>query len=187
MPGGNREIEVKLRLEDAAQGRTLLGNAGFRLTRPRAFEQNVVFDTAAADLRRNDVLLRLRSAAGETLLTFKGPAEPGKHKNREEIESGLSDGEAFEQILARLGFTPVYRYEKYRTEYAPPEGPGHALLDETPIGVFIELEGSPEWIDQAAGDLGFAQTDYITATYAELQIRAHNGIRCDMVFSREPF
>lgn len=185
MPGGHREIEVKLRLDGAAEGRTLLRNSGYRVTRPRAFEQNVVFDTGGADLRRNDVLLRLRSAAGETVLTFKGPAEPGKHKNREEIELRLSDRGAFEQILARLGFTPVYRYEKYRTEYAPPEGTGHALLDETPIGVFVELEGPAEWIDRAARDLGFTQADYITATYAELQMRTHNGVRCDMVFPRQ--
>ena len=36
----------------------------------------------------------------------------------EEIESELSGGIGVKLILERLGFRPVFRYEKYRTEYA---------------------------------------------------------------------
>ena len=39
---------------------------------------------------------------------------------------------------------------------------------ETPIGDYIELEGPPAWIDDTAQRLGYAEMDYITATYADL-------------------
>ncbi len=32
----------------------------------------------------------------------------------------------------------------------PSPGTGKVLLDETPIGNFLEIEGSPRWIDGAA-------------------------------------
>ena len=43
-----------------------------------------------------------------------------------------------------------------------------ATLDETPIGVFVELEGPPDWIDRTARRLGFSPADYIKASYARL-------------------
>jgi adenylate cyclase class 2 len=45
-----------------------------------------------------------------------------------------------------------------------------ATLDETPIGVYMELEGSPRWIDRAARRLGFSERDYITASYGRLYL-----------------
>jgi hypothetical protein len=41
-------------------------------------------------------------------------------------------------------------------------------LDETPIGVFVELEGERREIDRAARMLGFARSDYINKSYGEL-------------------
>jgi adenylate cyclase class 2 len=42
------------------------------------------------------------------------------------------------------------------------------MLDETPIGLYLELEGSPRWIDRTALRLGFRKADYITASYGRL-------------------
>lgn len=89
------------------------------------------------------------------------------------------------RILSRLGFEPVFRYEKYRTEYAPEERDGLATLDETPIGIFLELEGAPEWIDRKAAELGFTEAGYVTASYAGLYREyreEHPGSPEDMVF-----
>lgn len=41
-------------------------------------------------------------------------------------------------------------------------------LDETPIGVFLELEGPKRVIDRAANKLGYAKSDYLTVSYLEL-------------------
>lgn len=164
----NREVEIKLQLEDPGAARRLLRRAGFRVTRRRLFESNLVFDTPDLALRRAGKLLRLRVAGPAKLLTFKGPAEPGRHKSREEIEVRVSDPETLALILERLGMRPVFRYEKYRTEFGRGDAGGLVTLDETPIGHFLELEGTPEWIDETARELGFTPADYITASYGRL-------------------
>lgn len=179
----NREVEIKLAVPDAQTGDRILREAGFRVSRPRVFEANTVFDTADGRLRAAATLLRVREVDGHGLLTYKGPAAPGRHKDREELETAFDTPATMAAILERLGFTPAFRYEKYRTEYT--DGTGTATLDETPIGIWLELEGAPEWIDRTAAALGFAEADYITASYLRLHQEhcTRAGLpQCDMVF-----
>ncbi|MBI4877501.1 MAG: class IV adenylate cyclase [Acidobacteria bacterium] len=181
----NHETEIKLRVRDAGTGRRLLKSAGFGVLRRRLFERNVLFDTPAGDLRSRRCLLRVRRAGRRAILTFKGAPEAGRHKSREEIELGLDEPEQFEAILERLGYQPVFRYEKFRTEYGRSGEPGVATLDETPIGFFFELEGPSGWIDRTAAELGFAEPDYILASYATLYVAycQERGIQpTDMTF-----
>ena len=169
MAQGNTETEIKLAVEGAAQARKLLRAAGFQVARTRVLEVNTVYDTPGFVLRRTSRLLRVRQAGSVATLTFKGPPEANvRHKTREELEVQLPGSGRFSTILERLGFRPAFRYEKYRTEFRPARGKGIATVDETPIGVYIELEGAPAWIDRTAHQLGFAETDYITASYGRL-------------------
>ena len=62
----------------------------------------------------------------------------------------LPDAFKVEQIFNELGYHPIFRYEKFRTEYAKAPGAGKVLVDETPIGNYLEIEGSPRWIDSTA-------------------------------------
>ena len=71
-------------------------------------------------------------------------------------------------ILEGLGLSPQFEYEKYRTEYHGNPGIGIVLLDETPIGAYLEIEGNPRSIDAAAKALGFCKRDYITSSYGRL-------------------
>jgi adenylate cyclase, class 2 len=162
------ETEVKLRVGDRAAIRRQLGKLGFRVANRRTLEINTVFDTPAGSLRRERKLLRLRVAGGRCILAFKGPPSVSRYKSREEIESRVEDAEALRGVLQGLGYAPVFRYEKYRTEYTRGGEPGHAMLDETPIGDFLELEGAPRWIDRAARELERSPADYITASYGAL-------------------
>jgi adenylate cyclase class 2 len=168
MPSPKLEIEIKLSVANAEAARALLERAGFAALHERAFESNTVFDTPALELTSSGRLLRLRAFRGEAVLTYKGVAEPGPHKSRPEIETTAADGEALRRIIEALGYTPRFRYEKYRTTFARPNEPGHAVLDETPIGVYLELEGEPAWIDRTAAELGFARDAYILASYGTL-------------------
>ncbi|HEY1207533.1 MAG: class IV adenylate cyclase [Bryobacteraceae bacterium] len=181
--GPKKEVEIKLRLTGVDEGRRRLRQAGFRVSRRRVFERNTIFDTPGQALRRRGLLLRLRTSGARSLVTFKGPTERGKHKIRKEIEFELRGGsEACAEVFEALGYRPVFLYEKYRTEYVlKPASAGRAMLDETPVGVFLELEGPPQWIDRTARRLGFREADYITATYAELHRSAGRGRR-DMLF-----
>jgi adenylate cyclase class 2 len=167
-PGSRQEVEIKLRLADAATGRRLLRKAGFRVSRRRAHEDNLLFDTPARALRAKGAVLRLRRCGRQATLTYKGPASVVRYKSRLELETSVADASAAERILALLGFVIVFRYQKYRTEYQGGHSGVLATLDETPVGVFIELEGRPRSIDQAARRLGFKEVDYITYSYASL-------------------
>ncbi len=165
---GSREIEIKLAVPEAAATRRLLRRNGFRVVRRRVFEANLVFDTADRRLLARQHLLRLRQVGAECILTFKGAPAAGPHKSREELEITLSDPAAASVIFERLGFEPVFRYEKYRTEFAAADRQGLIMLDETPIGVWLELEGPPAWIDRTAAELGFHRRDYVTLSYGSL-------------------
>ncbi len=182
----SRETEIKLAVADARTARRLLRAAGFRVSKRRVFETNMVFDTPELGLRRAAALLRVRRAGGVATVTYKGPPDVGRYKSREELELEISDARAMGAIFERLGLGPVFRYDKYRTEYRQPGRSGIATLDETPVGVYLELEGTSKWIDRAARKLGFAEKDYITASYARLYLDwcQRSGVRpSDMVFS----
>ena len=121
------------------------------------------------------------------MVTYKGPPQGGNHKSREEIETAVSDGAAFAQILAALGYQPSFAYEKFRTTYKVLGEEGIATVDETPIGDFLELEGPGYWIDQTALRLGFEPADYITSSYATLyeeHRRKDTTVPRDMKFYR---
>lgn len=189
MPHPGHEIEIKLAVKDAAAARALLRRAGFRVAHRRAFEANTVYDTRDGALRSSRSLLRVREFAGAVILTYKGPPKPGPHKSREELETELSDGRTAQAILDRLGFRPVFRYEKYRAEYRRPGHSGVATVDETPIGTYVELEGAPRWIDRTARELGFARESYITASYGSLYLdwcRRASVQPSNMQFRRRP-
>lgn len=182
----NQETEIKLRVDQAASARRRLMAAGFRLLKPRVLEQNVVFDSTDSALRAKSCLLRVRRVGKESILTFKGPPQPGPHKSREELETSIGDPEIFTAVLERLGYRPGWRYEKYRTEFR--RGAGVATLDETPIGIFFELEGPPEWIDRTARRLGFSPADYIKASYGSLYFewcKLNGREPGDMVFPKK--
>src|SRR5579872_4011298 len=162
------ETEIKLPFPDTQTARQRLTAAGFRVYKRRVFEANTVFDTPRLALRRKALLLRLRQAGKLTILTYKGRPVPGKHKSREEREVQIPDSDTMAKILQGIGYAPVFRYEKYRTEFQQSTGHGIAMLDETPIGVFVELEGTPAWIDRTARRMQFSDADYITSSYGLL-------------------
>lgn len=184
----NREVEVKLRFDDAASARERLEAIGARVSKPRIFEDNVLFDRAGDPLHVERKALRLRRVGERAIVTYKGPVEGDHvHKVRVEHETAVEDGDAAERILLALGYTPHWRYQKYRTEFAIDDGV-HGCLDETPLGCFVELEGEPGAIDRAAQRLGFSVGDYVTASYRKLlELEAGRKGRqpWDLVFDAE--
>ena len=180
-----KETEIKLAVPDAKWARRILRAAGFRVSKPKVFEANTVFDTSDQELRAAGTMLRLRQAGGVVTVTFKGTTALARHKTREEVETTVASAQAMSTILERLGFRQVFRYEKYRTEFQRPGSGGLATIDETPVGVYVELEGAPRWIDRIARELGFGVQDYILASYGRLYLdwSARKGIPpTNMVF-----
>jgi adenylate cyclase class 2 len=179
------EIEVKIAVESAAAARKRIRAAGLTIHAPRVFEVNVLYDTPAQSLRTSGRIVRLRQAGKTSTLTFMGRSADTTHKVREEIETTVARPAAIERILRELGLQPVFRYEKRRTEYTANGPNGHVMLDETPIGTFLEVEGSPRWIDRTAKQLGFSPSDYILLSYGALYLawcREHGIKPSNMVF-----
>jgi adenylate cyclase, class 2 len=161
-----QEVEIKFEIRDVNELRAKLGNVGFREVTPRTHEMNVLYDFPERTLRQRGELLRLRQYGERWTLTHKARGVVGKHKQREETETTLSDGPEMERILGSLGLSESFRYEKFRSEWS--DGHGHIVVDETPIGNFAEIEGTAEWIDRTAGALKVTAQQYITKSYAEL-------------------
>jgi adenylate cyclase class 2 len=163
------EVEIKFRVADVSALQTRLQAAGFAPVTPRTLEHNRLFDMPARTLRTRNETLRIRRYGSKWTVTHKArpaPEDTLPHKHRLETETELADGEALVSIFASLGYQVSFVYEKWRTEYS--DGQGHLMLDETPIGVYAELEGSAEWIDATAARLGVTRSEYITASYARL-------------------
>jgi adenylate cyclase, class 2 len=165
------ETEIKVAVASLADMKRRLKGQGFRVSRRRVFERNTIFDTEPLSLRPSGLLLRLREAGNRFTVTFKGKATVGRHKTREELEFTLSDAETAQAVLYRLGYHATFVYEKYRTEYVKDGEAGMITLDETPIGLYMELEGDELWIDSTAKSLEVADKDYLTASYGALYLR----------------
>jgi len=160
------EIEIKFRIENLPTLTRALKQAGFKRLTRSTHEMNSLYDLPGQKLRKRGEMLRLRKYGETWLLTHKAKSKDGRHKVRIELEARVESGQKMDAILRALGFTPTFRYEKYRAEWS--DGKGHVVLDETPIGNFGEIEGPPRWIDRTARALGISPSDYITQTYAPM-------------------
>jgi adenylate cyclase, class 2 len=162
----SKEIEIKFRIQNVRQLTRALTAQGFRLETRRTHEMNTLYDLPGAKLRRRKELLRIRKYGSEWTLTHKSGTISGQHSSRIELETKVEDGRVMDAILRALGYSPTFRYEKFRAEWT--DGKGQVVVDETPIGNFGEIEGPPRWIDATAKKLGVGAADYITKNYATL-------------------
>jgi len=161
-----REIEIKFLVADAKALARRLRASGFRLVTRRTHEMNVLYDLPGLPLRQRGEILRLRKYGDRWTLTHKSKGTSGRHKSRQELETAVADGANLDHILRTLGFSPSFRYEKFRSEWT--DGHGHVVIDETPIGTVAEIEGRPRWIDRTARLLDVPRTSYITLSYAAM-------------------
>jgi adenylate cyclase class 2 len=167
------EIELKFSVADIRELRSTADALGFKLVTDRTFESNVLYDSSDRQLRTQRQILRLRHYGNRCTVTHKRQAEGGdgdlRYKTRIETESVVEDCDALAEIFIQLGYRPVFRYEKFRTEWAMDEG--HLVLDETPIGVWAELEGQPAWIDAMLEKLCIAPELRTIQSYGSLFLR----------------
>ena len=178
------EREIKLRFDTAGEARAKIVALGATPLHGRRLQEDCLLDTGDERLRRQRSVLRVRCEAGKSLLTFKGPTQPGTMKLRDEHETVVGDGDMLLVILQQLGLHIWFRYEKYREEFSADDVV--IALDETPVGTFVELEGGEAAIDDTAKALGRAPADYITDSYRFLfvQHREACGLSgSDMVFA----
>ena len=177
------EREVKSRFADPDLARAALAGIGAVPVRPRRLQDDTLFDSPDGALRAKRAVVRLRCEPDRVFVTYKGPVQPGPMKIREEQETEVGDAEVIRRVLHELGFVPWFRYQKFREEY---EAPGVVIaLDETPVGTYLEIEGSEEGILTAADALGCSPADFILDSYRGLFVafvQANNLTARDMLF-----
>ena len=107
-------------------------------------------------------------------------------KLREEDETARRRRRGPAEIFEELGLHVWFRYEKYREEFSHDDV--IVAIDETPVGVFVEIEGCEQGIETAAAALGRSQADYILDSYRSLFLQHRDSARpdhSDMVFDTD--
>jgi adenylate cyclase class 2 len=144
------------------------------------FEENVMYAGGGLDLSRQ--VLRLRRVGGRAVLTYKERfATEAAVKRHREDETSVDDAQALTSILDALGFKPTLVYEKRRATWRL-KGT-EVVLDELPFGLFAEIEGEEESINEVEQFLALTEAEPEMATYPELALQ-HGEKRGDMIESR---
>ena len=105
------------------------------------FEENYLHRGGLLDGRQ--AVLRLRKTGDVNTLTYKEKVEnsdEGDFKHQIEFETIVSDVDATEHIIEKLGYKLSLIYEKHRKAWRL--GNVEVVLDELPFGYFMEIEGS---------------------------------------------
>jgi adenylate cyclase class 2 len=125
-----------------------------------------LYDRPGLPIQGARCALRIRRDGSRGILTFKGPPQKGLVKIREEFETEISDVVSLEAIVHALGFAPFFRAQKWREEYDI--AGAKIAVDDTPMGVFLEIEAESEAIAQVTTALGRTQSDWMLESYMRL-------------------
>ncbi len=166
MNDSNQETEVKFYVSDLTEIEMRLHSLEAHLIQGRVREINLRFDNPSGDFQREGRVLRLRRDEA-IRLTYKdsGQLLDGA-LSRREIEFAASDFDSAKQFIEALGYDVVFVYEKFRTTFELDRA--HIMLDETPIGDFIEIEGAMETLKPIANKLGLNWDAAVPASYHAL-------------------
>jgi len=161
------ETELKLYYPDLDALRARIEAAGAQITAPRVYEKNIRFDAENGWLSTTSTVLRLRYDTRARLTYKDGEKIHGNFgSTRFEAEVEVSDLETMQIILERLGFQPVFIYEKYRTTYQL--GDAELMLDELPYGNFVEIEADEMSIRRVVKQFGLEGAQRYTNSYSVL-------------------
>ena len=177
------EIEAKIKVPDHESIRQRIRDIGGEHVGD-FFETNTFFDTPDGKLRAADEGLRVRTlknlhgprgqGTGRTtyILTFKGPAQDSTLKQREELETDVTDGDTLKAIIERLGFAERLTFEKKRQTWRVNRC--QVELDEVPmLGTYIEIEGpDTQSIEAVRIELGLANEPLVKSGYSSLLAKA---------------
>jgi adenylate cyclase class 2 len=140
------EVEQKHRIGNVAQLVAKLAARGVTVG-ARVEQADQYFAHPCRDFAKTDEALRIRTVAGRSLVTYKGPKLDITTKTRRELELPLdpndTDGSRFSELLVALGFTPVAIVRKKRRPFQLSQAGCvvEGALDEVDnLGTFVELE-----------------------------------------------
>jgi predicted adenylyl cyclase CyaB len=164
------ECELKFRVRgarDHARIRSALRKRGAKLE-GKYDEENFRFDGPGKSTRQTTLRLRVLNGGPRGVITVKGPAHfVGGVKVREETEVEVKDAHATLDLLAQLGFSVEFTYNKQRHMWTL-DGVVTVTLDKLEYGWFVELEGPLEVLPEQARSLGFNPSKALKDSYSVL-------------------
>lgn len=132
------------------------------------FEVN--YQHRGGEMDERGATLRLRKIGDFTVLTYKEKVKTDNGTKRKiEFETSVSDVDAAEHIIERLGYRLTAVYEKRRKYWKL--GEVEVVLDELPFGLYMEIEGTEDAISKAAKKLGLKDVEYEPRGYPRLTIK----------------
>ncbi len=188
MTDSGLETELKIPVGDLSAVRSRLVEIEALLISECGREVNLLLDTSDRELSRGGCVLRLRSYGARRVLTFKGPASyDGPIKIRPEHEVDIEDLGKMTTVFEALDYSEVARYEKDREVWQ--SGDVEIVLDHTPMGDFVEVEGPSDLLESITCSLGLDPERAVRGSYMSLwsDYRARNpekNLPFDMVFGR---
>lgn len=113
------------------------------------------YDHPTRDFAETDEALRIRRETDDgddgnprTKVTYKGPLVDPDSKTREELETGVEDGDTFASVLEALSFEAAATVEKTRERYRC-DGYTVTLDSVAGLGEFVEVEIEADEVDPA--------------------------------------
>lgn len=163
------EIEKKYRIDKKklVELTARLGSLGAKFSY-ETFEENYLHKGGLLDGRA--AVLRLRKTDLRTTLTYKEkvPTE-NDFKHQIEFETEVSDVEATEHIIGKLGYKLSVVYEKHRKSWHLDNV--EVVLDELPFGYYMEIEGEIDDILKAEKLLGADKLGVEARGYPRLTLK----------------
>ncbi len=132
------------------------------------FEENYLH--RGGSLEERGAVLRLRKIGEKTILTYKERVKNDSDiKHRIEHETLVEDVSAMESIIQALGYTLSVVYEKHRKTWHFRDV--EIVLDELPFGIYMEIEGDVDAIEQAERALGIHGLEPEPRGYPRLAVK----------------
>lgn len=147
------------------------------------FEVN--YQHRGGEMDERGATLRLRKIGDFTVLTYKEKVRSDNGAKRKiEHETTVSDVDAMELIIERLGYHLTAVYEKRRKYWSLDDV--EVVLDELPFGLYMEIEGTDEAIASAEKKLGLKELEHEPRGYPRLTIKygKMNGTVAEAKFER---
>lgn len=157
------KIDKKLLVELTAK----LGELGAEFAY-ETFEENFLHRGGLLDGRA--AVLRLRKTESRTTLTYKEKVTTeGEFKHQIEFETDVTDVDATESIIEKLGYKLSVIYEKHRKAWHFRKV--EIVLDELPFGYYMEIEGEKDDILEVEKLLGADVFEPETRGYPRLSAK----------------
>ncbi len=166
MTSPTREVELKAVVPDVTAARRSIEERGAKLLFEGRLEDRR-YDNADRTLSRVDHVLRLRiyrtSTGVSAHLDWKGPTQyAGGFKVRDELTTAVAEPDALAAMLDLLGYTVTREIDRDIAQYGL-EGTVIRFEQYPRMDALVEVEGTPEGIENAIAALGMHRGSFTTA------------------------